>query len=155
MDPRRVMQDVGIFDEELVTHWKAHDTMSRTGSETALKGLSDDARNRAMKFYRALRDVGILPYKPSEGKMRFYITADYYHCWKVHLRSMRDRPEWQFITTEDVHKLLDLSIVEVKKQMDHRPKLWEDADQKINNPHKISAIMGDIQPKETEDDLPF
>jgi hypothetical protein len=167
MDPRRVMLDLNISEADLIDHWKAHDSYSRNGNESALKGLSDDTRNKAMKLYRTLRDVGILPYKPVEGKMKFYIIADYYYCWKVHLRNLKDRPAWQYLSLEDVHKLLDNSIAQVKKQMDHRPKLWEDGDQKVKSPPLINEVLAEemnlapstpgpkFSKEELEKDIPF
>jgi hypothetical protein len=142
--PRRALESFGLTEDDLIKHWIAHDHLSHTGSEVKLKHIDKETRTKAAKLYKYLRDQGIYPAKPTTEHMRWMIITDYYSGWQKWMQNQKDKPEWQFITLEEVKKLLQESTKEVKKLMTHKLNLWEDHDQAVNTPKHAKQLFDDI-----------
>lgn len=66
MNIEKLMISLDIDEDELKSHAEAHNVFSTTGSETKLKQIHPDARDRIGKFYRILRGPGFIITQESE-----------------------------------------------------------------------------------------
>jgi len=124
--PGRLMTDLDIDEPDLIKHYLAHEALSRTGSEVKLKKIPAELRNKCAKFYKILREKHIYPQRPRGESMKFLITGNYYEIWHRYLKNQKERPELQFITLDEVKAMLRADCEEVKHQMKHRIRLYDD-----------------------------
>jgi hypothetical protein len=77
-----LMEKFELTHEELVSHWEAHDYLSRHGSEVKLKKIPSWVREKIAALYAECRSKGIYPMRPQEGKMEFLDLVSYEEGWK-------------------------------------------------------------------------
>jgi hypothetical protein len=115
---------LGISEDELITHKKAYDVLSTTGSEKALNAFLDEKRDKIASFYATLRKWGVYNYRPD--KRTFQVITDYYDAWLYDVRNDPDRPENQSMTLEELLQNFKTGMEDFLKKINFR-------DRKIGN----------------------
>lgn len=108
MNIEKLMISLDIDEDELKSHAEAHNVFSTTGSETKLKQIHPDARDKIGKFYRILREAGIYYYP---GK-RTQETCSYVGCWQRMING-NPRSMGEKISLSQTKELIASSVKEV------------------------------------------
>jgi len=64
-----VLKAEGVTHQTLIEHWDADQYLSYHGSIAKMKAIPGIEKNKIAKVYKILRENGIYPCKPKDGKM--------------------------------------------------------------------------------------